>query len=51
MPIARAEQVSVEVTPWYHVMSRCVRRAFLCGQDQVSGKNFDHRKGWLADKM
>ncbi len=35
----------------YHCINRCVRRAFLCGDDPVSGKNFDHRKQWLQDRI
>ncbi len=34
---------SLEATPWYHVVSRCVRRAFLCGQDHASGQNYEHK--------
>ncbi len=51
MTRARNQQVSIEATPYYHCISRCVRRAFLCGEDPVSGANFDHRKVWLVEKM
>ncbi len=51
MPKPRKQQVSVEATPYYHCVSRCVRRAFLCGHDQVSGENYKHRRGWLENKL
>ncbi|MBL4940722.1 MAG: transposase [Colwellia sp.] len=47
----RKEQVCLEETPYYHCICRCVRRAFLCGEDNVTGQNFDHRKQWLVDKI
>lgn len=28
----------------YHGIQRCVRRAMLCGQDPVSGEDYEHRK-------
>ena len=34
----------------YHCHSRCVQRAYLCGFDQVSGQNFDHRKSWIQER-
>jgi len=47
----RKELVSSIDTPYYHVVSRCVRRSFLCGTDQVSGKNYEHRKQWIEDRI
>jgi len=47
----RKQQVCLEATPYYHCICRCVRRAFLCGDDSVTGQNFDHRKQWLVDKI
>ena len=51
MALARSQQVSLESTPYYHCIARCVRRAYLCGDDPVSGRNFDHRKRWLVERF
>src|SRR5258707_6050965 len=48
---ARKEIVDETQVGVYHGVSRCVRRAFLCGTDAYSDRNFDHRKGWLQDRM
>ena len=51
MPQARYRLIDTATTPYYHCMSRCVRRAFLCGKDKLTNKNFDHRKGWILDRV
>ena len=34
-----------------HCINRCVRRAFLCGQDPVTGKNYDQRRELIRGRM
>ena len=51
MTRARYQQISLQDTPYYHCISRCVRRAYLCGDDPFTGKNFDHRKQWLVTRI
>lgn len=47
----RSAIVSLEATPYYHCIARCVRRAFLCGNDRYTGQNFDHRKIWFIKRL
>jgi REP element-mobilizing transposase RayT len=51
MTRARNQLISLNATPYYHTISRCVRRAFLCGEDSFSGKNYDHRKQWAIERL
>ena len=47
----RKEQISISDTPYYHVVSRCVRRSFLCGTDDVTGKSYEHRRSWIENRI
>lgn len=51
MTIPRKQQIDLSVTPYYHCINRCVRRAFLCGEDKLTGKSYEHRRGWISDKI
>lgn len=45
MTVARSQLVDLEITRYYHCISRCVRRAFLCGD------GFEHRKAWIEERL
>jgi len=47
----RKDVVTPGAVAYYHCISRCVRRAFLCGKDEYSGKNFEHRRAWIRDRV
>ncbi|AGH42474.1 transposase [Paraglaciecola psychrophila] len=47
----RSSQISLLDTPYYHCVSRCVRRSFLCGIDNYSGQSYEHRRGWVEKRL
>ncbi len=51
MTTARKQLVSLDATPYYHCISRCVRQNFLCGVDPISNVSYEHRKSWVEDKL
>ncbi|PKG36981.1 transposase, partial [Psychromonas sp. Urea-02u-13] len=51
MTQSRDTLISLADTPYYHCISRCVRRAFLCGDDKYSGQSFEHRRQWMIDRI
>jgi REP element-mobilizing transposase RayT len=51
MATARNRQISLTDTRYYHCISRCVRRAYLCGVDEYTGQCYEHRRKWVEDKL
>ena len=49
--LARSDAIDESTVGVYHCINRCVRRAFLCGDDPFSGNNYDHRKTWMQERL
>lgn len=53
MKFSRKALISLEATPYYHCVSRCMRRAFLCGRgrDERTGQCSEHRSQWVEERF
>ena len=51
MTTPRSKLVDPLVPLHYHLVSRCVRRVWLCGRDPISRRNYNHRKRWLEQRL
>ncbi|MCY4212379.1 MAG: transposase [Gammaproteobacteria bacterium] len=51
MATPRSKLVDSENALSYHLVSRCVRGAFLCGRDPTTGRDCSHRRRWLIDRL
>jgi REP element-mobilizing transposase RayT len=51
MPKPRNQQICLEATPFYHCVSRCVRKAYLCGFDLITKTSYEHRRAWLEEEL
>ncbi len=49
--VARVEAFAPDEIATVHVMNRVVRRCFLMGTDELTGKNYDHRKAWVEKNL
>jgi len=48
---SRHQTVPGDVPGTYHCWQRCVRRAFLMGNDPYSGKDYSHRRAWIIERL
>ncbi|MDZ7824940.1 MAG: transposase [Gammaproteobacteria bacterium] len=51
MTYPRSMTVSSLEAGFYHCICRCVRQAWLCGHDEVSGRDYEHRRDWIEQKL
>jgi len=47
----RCEVTDPDSVQVFHLVQRCVRRAWLCGEDPHSGQSYEHRRGWIRSPL
>ena len=47
----RCEQIDLKNGGFVHLGNRCVRQAYICGFDSLTGKDFSHRRGWIERRL
>ncbi len=51
MTYPRSHIVAEGKPGYFHVVTRCVRRAFLCGWDKLTGQSYEHRRQWIEARI
>ena len=51
MTIPRSQLIDRENGGLHHIVTRCVRRAWLCGRDPLTGRDYSHRKQWIEERI
>jgi hypothetical protein len=51
MTMARSHLVDPHKPGFYHRISRCVRRVWLCGIDPYNGTSYEHRQKWVEQRL
>jgi REP element-mobilizing transposase RayT len=49
--VNRTEICATDKIQVFHLINRCVRRTFLCGEDVTTGKDYSHRKEWIRSRL
>lgn len=51
MTYPRSHLVDTSAPGFYHIISRCVRRSWLCGIDTETGQSYEHRRLWIEQRL